>query len=84
MKAHSQVLLANEKFSLNTLRTARFEALAAARVLRAAAAAAADSDAQAWVLVVQKRDAKLYKDLLKVHGCPAPVHRIMMSGAAAS
>ena len=83
MKAHSQVLLANEKFSLNTLRTARFEALAAARVLRAAAAAA-DSDAQAWVLVVQKRDAKLYKDLLKVHGCPAPVHRIMMSGAAAS
>jgi hypothetical protein len=83
LKAHSQVLLANEKFSLNTLRTARFEALAAARVLRAAAAAA-DSDAQAWVLVVQKRDAKLYKDLLKVHGCPAPVHRIMMSGAAAS
>lgn len=59
------VLLANEKFSLNTQRIARFEALARSRVLDAAATPSA-ADAQEWVLVVQKRDAKLYKDLLKV------------------
>jgi hypothetical protein len=60
------VSLANEKFSLNTQRIARFEALARSRVLDAAAATPSAADAQEWVLVVQKRDAKLYKDLLKV------------------
>jgi len=64
------VLLANEKFSLNTQRIARFEALARSRVLDAAAATPSAADAQEWMLVVQKRDAKLYKDLLKV-GLPS-------------